>query len=354
MTGSAQFTSARVVVGGVGADEGVVRDVGGVVGGLEGVVALVHTEEGPFGGDADLAALAEIGAFPTFPDLGQEARRLHAGDRLPPHLEREVIATLRERRRESLERGLVEEARGLHQRIGPGAGVDAARSPVTSALERLAVEHDAHLHDVPVLDEVDAPVGRVVGDDEAGALGRARIGHLVGRRLPPRRQGEEVSDLVVEAGFGGRGARLVGSFVAGVVTAACTRGERHEQEEAETVAHRAIVGTGSNVDAIMTDAPTEPDHAATGRSLAQSVALGVGIGLGLALIVFFLIAIPFYTLASFEPNGIDRPIVRTGLFRIALPVGVVLGVVIGAASGWWLRRGGSWTVNDGGDRYSNR
>ena len=104
----------------------------------------------------------------------------------------------------------------------------------------------------------------------------------------------------------------------------------------------------------MTDAPTEPDHAATGRSLAQSVALGVGIGLGLALIVFFLIAIPFYTLASFEPNGIDRPIIRTGLFRIALPVGALVGVAGGVIAGRWLRRGGSWTVDDGEDRYSSR
>ena len=90
------------------------------------------------------------------------------------------------------------------------------------------------------------------------------------------------------------------------------------------------------------------------RSLGSSIALGIAVGLAAAAICFFLIAIPFYTLASFEPNGIDRPIVRTGLFRIALPVGLVLGVVIGAASGWWLRRGGSWTVDDGGDRYSNR
>jgi hypothetical protein len=90
------------------------------------------------------------------------------------------------------------------------------------------------------------------------------------------------------------------------------------------------------------------------RSLGSSIAIGVGIGIAAAAIAFFLIAIPFYTLASFEPNGIDRPVVRTGLFRIAMPVGVVLGVVVGAVSGWWVRRGGSWTVDDGGDRYSSK
>lgn len=73
-----------------------------------------------------------------------------------------------------------------------------------------------------------------------------------------------------------------------------------------------------------------------------------------AAIVFFVIAIPFYTLASFEPNGLDRPIIRTGLFRIALPVGVVLGIVTGSVAGWWWRSGRRWTVEDGGDRYSNR
>jgi len=90
------------------------------------------------------------------------------------------------------------------------------------------------------------------------------------------------------------------------------------------------------------------------RSLGGSIALGVGVAVAAAAIAFFLIAIPFYTLASFEPNGLDRPIVRTGLFRIAMPVGVVLGVAAGVATGRWARRGGSWAVDDGGDRYSTR
>lgn len=90
------------------------------------------------------------------------------------------------------------------------------------------------------------------------------------------------------------------------------------------------------------------------RSLARSIGIGAAIGLAAAAIAFFLIAIPFYTLASFEPNGLDRPIVRTGLFRIALPVGALIGLAVGVAAGWWMRRGGTWTVDEGGDRYSNR
>lgn len=111
-----------------------------------------------------------------------------------------------------------------------------------------------------------------------------------------------------------------------------------------------MVRTGTTVGGMATSPPTEDAE----RPLGRAVALGVGIGIGAAAICFFLIAIPFYTLASFEPNGIDRPVVRTGLFRIALPVGLLVGLVSGAVSGWWLRRGGAWTVDEGSDRYSNR
>lgn len=90
------------------------------------------------------------------------------------------------------------------------------------------------------------------------------------------------------------------------------------------------------------------------RPLVRSILLGLGVGIAVAAIAFFVIAIPFYTLASFESNGFDRPIVRTGLLRIALPVGAVIGVVTGAVVGRWLRRGGSWTVDDGDGRYTTR
>jgi uncharacterized membrane protein len=90
------------------------------------------------------------------------------------------------------------------------------------------------------------------------------------------------------------------------------------------------------------------------RSVGSSIAVGIGVAVASAAIAFFVIAIPLYTLASFEPNGIDRPVVRTGLFQVAMPVGVVIGLVAGAVAGRWARRGGTWTVDDGGDRYSTR
>ena len=89
-------------------------------------------------------------------------------------------------------------------------------------------------------------------------------------------------------------------------------------------------------------------------SRGRSVLIGVAVSIAVGATSFFLIAIPFYTLASFESHGIDRPIVRTGLFRIALPVGALVGIVVGAVAARWLRRGGRWTVDEGGDRYSTR
>lgn len=97
---------------------------------------------------------------------------------------------------------------------------------------------------------------------------------------------------------------------------------------------------------VATDRPSRP--------LGRSIGIAIGVGLAVGAICFFLIAIPFYTLASFEPNGLDRPVVRTGLFRIALPVGAVLGLVSGVVAGWWARRGGTWRADGGGDRYTNR
>jgi hypothetical protein len=81
------------------------------------------------------------------------------------------------------------------------------------------------------------------------------------------------------------------------------------------------------------------------RSGARSALLGLGIGLGVGVaaiaIAFSIIAIPLYLLASTEPgSGLDRDLVRKGLFFVALPFGVVAGTSIGVAVGVWYGRGG--------------
>ena len=74
--------------------------------------------------------------------------------------------------------------------------------------------------------------------------------------------------------------------------------------------------------------------------------LAVGVGVAMTLVtvavVFAVLAIPLFALARFaEPGqGLDRPFIRNGLLRVALPAGLVVGVVSGVAVGRWYRRGG--------------
>jgi hypothetical protein len=81
------------------------------------------------------------------------------------------------------------------------------------------------------------------------------------------------------------------------------------------------------------------------RSRVRSILLGVGIGAGVGVaglaLAFSVIAIPLFALASTEPDsGLDRGLVRRGLFGIALPFGVITGVVVGVLVGVWYARGG--------------
>ena len=87
------------------------------------------------------------------------------------------------------------------------------------------------------------------------------------------------------------------------------------------------------------EAPTVP------RSRLRSVLLGVGVGTGVGVaamaIAFSIVAIPMFILASTEPDaGLDRSLVRTGLFKVALPLGLVAGIVAGVVVGLWYARGG--------------
>lgn len=87
-------------------------------------------------------------------------------------------------------------------------------------------------------------------------------------------------------------------------------------------------------------ADPEPD-----RSRWRSVLLGLGIGMGVGVagiaIAFSIVAIPIFIVASTEPgSGLNRDLVRTGLFKVALPFGGVAGVAAGILVGVWYARGG--------------
>ncbi|HEV3226535.1 MAG TPA: hypothetical protein VGZ52_06865 [Acidimicrobiales bacterium] len=90
--------------------------------------------------------------------------------------------------------------------------------------------------------------------------------------------------------------------------------------------------------------PTEASERSARAPLRRSVALGLAIGVPVAIaaaaVTYAIVAIPMYTLAQADPHGLDRPFFRHALVRIALPVGAVIGLMIGSVVGVWYRRGG--------------
>jgi hypothetical protein len=85
----------------------------------------------------------------------------------------------------------------------------------------------------------------------------------------------------------------------------------------------------------------EPRTTPLHRSVGLAVAVGTSVALATVAIAYSIIAIPLYVLAQSEPaHGLDRPFIRHGLFQVALPVGVLLGVGCGALVGLWYARGG--------------
>jgi len=89
----------------------------------------------------------------------------------------------------------------------------------------------------------------------------------------------------------------------------------------------------------------EPAPEAAAGGIARSVLLALAIGFSVAVatigVAYAIIAIPFYVLAQSEPDhGLDRPFIRHGLFRVALPVALLLGAGVGALVGVWYARGG--------------
>ena len=90
-----------------------------------------------------------------------------------------------------------------------------------------------------------------------------------------------------------------------------------------------------------------PTHRRRGRGRSTLLGLGVGLGVGVAAIAiaFSIIAIPLYMIASTEPgSGLDRDLVRKGLFFVALPFGAIAGTAIGVLVGVWYGRGGRLPV----------
>jgi len=88
-----------------------------------------------------------------------------------------------------------------------------------------------------------------------------------------------------------------------------------------------------------------PPEGAAAPSRWRSIGLGVAVGFGIAVagiaIAFSIVAIPLFIVASTEPgSGLNRDLVRTGLFKVALPVGLVAGTAAGIAVGVWYGRGG--------------
>jgi hypothetical protein len=89
------------------------------------------------------------------------------------------------------------------------------------------------------------------------------------------------------------------------------------------------------------EAAPVPELPPRGRSVLLGVGIGAGVGVAAIAIAFSIVAIPLFVLASTEPgSGLNRDLVRTGLFFIALPFGALTGIVAGIAVGIWYARGG--------------
>jgi hypothetical protein len=90
----------------------------------------------------------------------------------------------------------------------------------------------------------------------------------------------------------------------------------------------------------MEPAPEHPPRSKA-KAVLLGVTIGVGVGVAAMAIAFSIVAVPMFLLASTEgDSGLDRHLVRTGLFGIALPVGALVGVAVGAVVGVWYARGG--------------
>jgi hypothetical protein len=82
------------------------------------------------------------------------------------------------------------------------------------------------------------------------------------------------------------------------------------------------------------------------RGMGLVAAVGIGVGIAVAGLVYSILAIPLYVFAQTDPDGLDRPMIRTAFFNVALPAGIVGGIVAGVLVGVWYRRGGRLPDDD--------
>ena len=82
------------------------------------------------------------------------------------------------------------------------------------------------------------------------------------------------------------------------------------------------------------------------KAIGIAAAVGLAVGSAVVGVVYAIVAIPFYVLARVaEPGqGLDRPFIRDGIVHVALPAGLVLGLVAAVLVGVWYARGGRFPV----------
>ena len=76
------------------------------------------------------------------------------------------------------------------------------------------------------------------------------------------------------------------------------------------------------------------------RGFALAGAVGLGVTIAVAGLTYSILAIPLYVFARTSPDGLDRPLIRTAFFNVAVPAGVVVGLAAGILVGLWYARGG--------------